>query len=190
MPRASGSVLSTGSSRSATRQLAELTAAAEARTGDLARTAAARKSFIAGLRGAAAAEHRARRRDRGAGPGRGSARSRAGGRSLSSSTRSPAAAPVAPSAPVPASGPGTLTVLSTGYSIKGRTATGHADGARRRRRRSLRDPARDANHHPGLRQGIAADTGGAVQGSVIDIWFPTQEQALAWGRRTVTITLH
>ena len=43
---------------------------------------------------------------------------------------------------------------------------------------------------PGYGDGIAADTGGAVQGNTIDVWFPTQAQAQAWGRRTVTITLH
>ena len=43
---------------------------------------------------------------------------------------------------------------------------------------------------PGYGEGVAADTGGAVQGNAIDLWFPTRAQALAWGRRTVTITLH
>ena len=43
---------------------------------------------------------------------------------------------------------------------------------------------------PGYGSGIAADTGGAVVGNVIDVWFPTLEEAHAWGRRTVTITVH
>ena len=43
---------------------------------------------------------------------------------------------------------------------------------------------------PGYGEGVAADTGSAVQGTTIDLWFPTPAQALAWGRRTVTITLH
>jgi 3D (Asp-Asp-Asp) domain-containing protein len=42
---------------------------------------------------------------------------------------------------------------------------------------------------PGYGEGVAADTGGAVQGNVIDLWFPTVTQALAWGRRIVRITL-
>jgi 3D (Asp-Asp-Asp) domain-containing protein len=29
-----------------------------------------------------------------------------------------------------------------------------------------------------------------VKGAVIDLWFPTCAQALQWGWRTVTITLH
>jgi 3D (Asp-Asp-Asp) domain-containing protein len=43
---------------------------------------------------------------------------------------------------------------------------------------------------PGYGEGVAADTGRAVQGATIDLWFPTTGQALAWGRRVVTITLH
>jgi 3D (Asp-Asp-Asp) domain-containing protein len=43
---------------------------------------------------------------------------------------------------------------------------------------------------PGYGEGVAADTGGAVQGAAIDLWFPSTAQALAWGRRTVTIRLH
>jgi 3D (Asp-Asp-Asp) domain-containing protein len=42
---------------------------------------------------------------------------------------------------------------------------------------------------PGYGIGIAADTGGAIQGNTIDLWFPTTAQALQWGRRTVTITM-
>jgi len=29
-----------------------------------------------------------------------------------------------------------------------------------------------------------------VQGAVIDVWFPSTTEALAWGRRVVTVTLH
>jgi len=43
---------------------------------------------------------------------------------------------------------------------------------------------------PGYGEGVAADTGGAIQGAVIDLWFPTAADAANWGRRTVTITLH
>jgi 3D (Asp-Asp-Asp) domain-containing protein len=43
---------------------------------------------------------------------------------------------------------------------------------------------------PGYGEGVAADTGTAVQGNTIDLWFPTLSDAMAWGRRTVTITLH
>jgi 3D (Asp-Asp-Asp) domain-containing protein len=43
---------------------------------------------------------------------------------------------------------------------------------------------------PGYGEGVAADTGSAVQGAAIDLWFPSEAEALAWGRRTVTITLN
>jgi len=43
---------------------------------------------------------------------------------------------------------------------------------------------------PGYGEGVAADTGGAVRGATVDLWFPTLAQARGWGRRTVTITLH
>jgi 3D (Asp-Asp-Asp) domain-containing protein len=36
---------------------------------------------------------------------------------------------------------------------------------------------------------IAADTGGAMRGNKIDVFFPTQKQALNWGRKTVKIQI-
>jgi 3D (Asp-Asp-Asp) domain-containing protein len=43
---------------------------------------------------------------------------------------------------------------------------------------------------PGYGEAIAADVGTAVVGPIIDLWFPTYAQAAAWGRRSVTISLH
>ena len=43
---------------------------------------------------------------------------------------------------------------------------------------------------PGYGEAVAADTGSAIIGDRIDLWFPTLAQADAWGRRTVTIVLH
>ncbi len=42
---------------------------------------------------------------------------------------------------------------------------------------------------PGYGYGVAADTGGAIKGNKIDLCFDTRAEALAWGRRTVTITI-
>jgi 3D (Asp-Asp-Asp) domain-containing protein len=42
---------------------------------------------------------------------------------------------------------------------------------------------------PGYGEAVAADTGGAIVGSRIDLWFPTAQQADAWGVRTVTIQI-
>jgi 3D (Asp-Asp-Asp) domain-containing protein len=43
---------------------------------------------------------------------------------------------------------------------------------------------------PGYGEAVAADTGTAIIGDRIDLWFPTLAMAQAWGRRTITITLH
>ena len=88
------------------------------------------------------------------------------------------------------SGPRTITVSSTGYSIRGRTSTGMqtAPGV------VAVDPAviplGTRLTIPGYGTGIAADTGGSVHGNVIDLWFPTLQEARAWGRQIVTITIH
>ena len=42
---------------------------------------------------------------------------------------------------------------------------------------------------PGYGYGVAADTGGAIKGNKIDLCYNTRGEALAWGRRTVTITI-
>ncbi|MGZ4393701.1 MAG: 3D domain-containing protein, partial [Gaiellaceae bacterium] len=84
----------------------------------------------------------------------------------------------------------TLTVTSTGYSMPGRTATGLPVGPGIVAVDPTVIPLGTRLSIPGYGEGVAADTGGAVQGLTIDLWFPTLAEALAWGRRTVTITLH
>jgi 3D (Asp-Asp-Asp) domain-containing protein/peptidoglycan hydrolase CwlO-like protein len=85
---------------------------------------------------------------------------------------------------------GTLTVSATGYSMPGRTATGAPVGWGVVAVDPSVIPLGTRMSIPGYGEGIAADTGGAIQGSTIDLWFPTLAQARAWGRQTVTITLH
>jgi 3D (Asp-Asp-Asp) domain-containing protein len=84
----------------------------------------------------------------------------------------------------------TLTVLATGYSLTGHTSSGVPVGYGI----VAVDPGVIALGTkmtiPGYGEGIAADTGGAVSGARIDLWFPTEAEALAWGSRTVTVTLH
>jgi 3D (Asp-Asp-Asp) domain-containing protein len=84
----------------------------------------------------------------------------------------------------------TLTVTSTGYSLPGRTSTGLPVGFGIVAVDPAVIPLGTRITIPGYGEGVAGDTGGAVQGTTIDLWFPTLAQALAWGRRTVTITLH
>jgi peptidoglycan DL-endopeptidase CwlO len=88
------------------------------------------------------------------------------------------------------SGERTLTVEATGYAIHGRTATGLATAWGVVAVDPSVIPLGSKLTIPGYGEGVAADTGGAVQGAKIDLWFPSVAQALAWGRRTVTITIH
>lgn len=90
----------------------------------------------------------------------------------------------------PAAGNRTLTVVATGYSIKGTTATGLPTGWGVVAVDPAVIPLGTRMTIPGYGEGVAADVGSAVQGAIIDLWFPTVAQALVWGRRTVTITLH
>ena len=96
--------------------------------------------------------------------------------------------------PVPATfvtaGPRTITVTSTGYSLPGHTSAGLPVGPGIVAVDPAVIPLGTRMTIPGYGQGIAADTGSAVNGYTIDLWFPTLADALAWGRRTVTITLH
>jgi cystine transport system substrate-binding protein len=106
------------------------------------------------------------------------------------STPAPPAAPAPPPAAAPATGGKTLTVSSTGYSLGGRTSTGIPVGWGVVAVDPNVIPLGTRLTIPGYGEGVAADTGGAVRGATIDVWFPTHAQALGWGRRTVTITLH
>jgi peptidoglycan DL-endopeptidase CwlO len=172
-------------------ELDALAAAAEQGAGQLATTAAARRSFVAGLRHQqgvdaariAAIEAQAR-----------TAEQRAAAISPSTQPLATAAAATIdqPSAPVPiaTSGPRTITVSSTGYSIHGRTSTGMQTAAGVVAVDPSVIPLGTRLTIPGYGTGIAADTGGSVHGNVIDLWFPNLQQARAWGRQTVTITIH
>jgi 3D (Asp-Asp-Asp) domain-containing protein len=95
----------------------------------------------------------------------------------------------APAEPVTAA-PGTITVTATGYSLAGHTATGLPVGYGVVAVDPSVIPLGTRMSIPGYGEGVAADTGTSVSGYTIDLWFPTLADALAWGRRTVTISLH
>ena len=99
------------------------------------------------------------------------------------------AAPAALPTPTP-SGGRTLTVVATAYALPGRTATGIPVGWGVVAVDPSVIPLGTRMTIPGYGEGVAADTGSAVKGAKIDLWFPTTRQAFAWGVRTVTITLH
>lgn len=93
-----------------------------------------------------------------------------------------------PPPPPPASGT-KMTVFSTGYCLQGTTATGIPTGWGVVAVDPAVIPLGTRMLIPGYGEGVAADTGGAVRGATIDVWFPECSQALAWGQKYVTITL-
>ena len=83
----------------------------------------------------------------------------------------------------------TMTVTATGYSLPGFTATGLPVGWGIAAVDPAVIPLGTRMIVPGYGEAVAADTGSAVRGAIIDLWFPTVAQALVWGTRTVTVTL-
>lgn len=102
----------------------------------------------------------------------------------------PAATPVAATPTSAPASNGQLTVSSTGYCLRGPTATGMPTGWGTIAVDPAVIPLGTRMSVPGYGDGVAADTGAAVRGNAIDLWFPTCAEALQWGRRVVTITLH
>jgi 3D (Asp-Asp-Asp) domain-containing protein len=111
------------------------------------------------------------------------------------SLRDPATAPVLPSADTSApatavTGGRALTVVATGYALGGTTSTGLPVGWGVAAVDPSVIPLGSHMTVPGYGEAVAADTGGAIVGDTIDLWFPTTAQADAWGRRVVTIIVH
>jgi len=167
-----------------------LRAQAAARAEELARTTAARRGYLAelaserGLNTSKLAELKAQAR---------AARERA--QRVVAPTAiahtAPAATPTpTPTATLTASVGTTMTVHATAYSLPGTTATGLPVGWGVVAVDPSVIPLGTRMTIPGYGEGVAADIGSAVRGAMIDIWFPTRAQALAWGTRTVTITIH
>jgi peptidoglycan DL-endopeptidase CwlO len=82
-----------------------------------------------------------------------------------------------------------LTVVATGYSLPGHTASGSAVGWGAVAVDPSVIPLGSRLSVPGYGLGVAADTGGAIRGARIDLWFPTVAQARTWGSRVVTVTI-
>jgi 3D (Asp-Asp-Asp) domain-containing protein len=103
----------------------------------------------------------------------------------------PSAAAAPSAAPALAlSGQGhTMTVSATAYSLPGRTASGLPVGWGVVAVDPSVIPLGTHLTIPGYGEAVAADTGSAVIGATIDIWFPTYAMAAAWGRKSITITL-
>lgn len=104
----------------------------------------------------------------------------------------PVSTPGAPSLPAgPASaGVRTLTVVATAYALPGHTASGRRVGWGVVAVDPSVIPLGSRLAIPGYGMGVAADTGGAIVGAKIDVWFPTVAQAHGWGSRTVMVTVY
>ncbi len=169
--------------RAKQRELDQLTAARAAAAASLADARAERIRTIASLR---AASHSNAGKITALG-------SRA--RTLAAARVSPptpvitAGAPSLPSGPASA-GVRSLTVLATGYALPGRTASGRMVGWGVVAVDPSVIPLGSRLAVPGYGMGVAADTGGAIKGARIDLWFPTVSQALTWGSRTVTVAVY
>lgn len=95
----------------------------------------------------------------------------------------------APATTAPA-GDRTLVVDAVAYHLPGRTASGLPVGVGVIAVDPVVIPLGTRVFVPGYGAAVAADTGTAVKGNIIDLWMPSTAQARAWGRRTVTITVY
>lgn len=105
----------------------------------------------------------------------------------------PATTEAAPSSgPVtaPAAGTRALVVDAVAYHLPGRTASGLPVGVGVIAVDPTVIPLGTRVFVPGYGPAVAADVGSAIKGNIIDLWMPSTRQALAWGRRTVTITVY
>jgi 3D (Asp-Asp-Asp) domain-containing protein/peptidoglycan hydrolase CwlO-like protein len=83
-----------------------------------------------------------------------------------------------------------LTVVATGYALSGTTASGRPVGWGAVAVDPSVIPLGSRLSVPGYGLGVASDTGGAIQGSRIDLWFPSVAEAHGWGSRVLTITVY
>jgi 3D (Asp-Asp-Asp) domain-containing protein/peptidoglycan hydrolase CwlO-like protein len=95
-----------------------------------------------------------------------------------------------PSPPPPDGGSRTLVVDAVAYHLPGRTASGLPVGVGVIAVDPAVIPLGTRVFVPGYGPAVAADVGSAIKGAIIDLWMPSTAQALAWGRRTVTITIY
>ncbi|MHB8791834.1 MAG: 3D domain-containing protein [Thermoleophilia bacterium] len=89
----------------------------------------------------------------------------------------------------PQGGGSSFSVTATAYCLGGTTATGMPVGHGIIAVDPDVIPLGSRVHVSGYGDAIAADTGGAIQGNRIDVWLPCNE-AIAWGVRTVTVTVY
>ncbi len=96
----------------------------------------------------------------------------------------------AASAATTISGNRTLVVDAVAYHLPGNTASGLPVGMGVIAVDPSVIPLGTRVFVPGYGAAVAADTGTAIKGNIIDLWMPSTARARAWGRRTVTITVY
>ncbi|MBC1500930.1 DUF348 domain-containing protein [Listeria weihenstephanensis] len=110
--------------------------------------------------------------------------------STSSSSNSSSASKVSSK---PSSGGKTFTMESTAYSGGGTTATGINLTANPGLKVVAVDPSviplGSRVYVSGYGEAIAGDTGGAIKGNIVDVYFANESQCYTWGRRQVTVTI-
>jgi peptidoglycan DL-endopeptidase CwlO len=110
--------------------------------------------------------------------------------SLTAYSPAPPAVSTQPRSPAAGTNGSAITVTATGYSLGGATATGIPTGWGVAAVDPSVIPLGTHLTIPGYGEAVAADTGGSIVGATIDLWFPSEAQAGAWGRRTVTVVIH
>jgi 3D (Asp-Asp-Asp) domain-containing protein len=81
-------------------------------------------------------------------------------------------------------------VDAVAYSLPGKTAIGLPVGKGVVAVDPKLIPLRKRLFVPGYGRATAADVGSAIKGRIIDLWFPTVDEARAWGRKSVVITVY
>ena len=90
----------------------------------------------------------------------------------------------------PTAGTRTLVADVVAYHLPGKTASGLPVGVGVIAVDPNVIPLGTRVFVPGYGPAVAADVGSAIKGNIIDLWMPSTAQALAWGRRSVTITIY
>lgn len=82
-----------------------------------------------------------------------------------------------------------LVVLATAFCLSGTTATGTrvAPGTIATDPRVI--PLHSRLSIPGYGSGVALDTGSAIKGARIDVWFQSCQRAREWGVRRLRISI-
>jgi len=96
---------------------------------------------------------------------------------------------LAPSLPPSAPQGRKITVGSTAYCLRGYTASGTYVGPGTVAVDPRVIPLGTRLYVSGYGYATARDTGGAIVGNKIDVWFPSLSQCYQWGYRNVTVTI-